>query len=506
MKVKSVAGLAALGMFLSSVTVWSVTQPRGATDPLAAEPDPAMLAQGPLSQGPLAVDFAGAAFTAGHTLMLEGRVGHPKLLRDKDNETLLLLNVTADSTDVGATAAPLNLSIVIDRSGSMKGKRLQNALDGARGMVRRMRDGDVVSVVTYNQTAETVLAPTRVDSFSRDRVLSSLSSISAQGDTCISCGIDEGMAQLRRQSGMVDRILLLSDGEATAGVRDPEGFRAVGARIRSMGASISSVGVDVEYNERVMNTLAIESNGRHYFVESAGDLPRVFDQELENLVKSVAKNADVSVDLAPGVEVVRVFDRTFRRDGRRLVVPLGSFSSGEEKTLLVSVRVPRGANGERPVADVRMTYDDLSTGSGFGSRGEVEGKLSVLLLDDPSQVSSLDPFVSTRMVRSETAAALTDANQLFSAGRSDEARRKLSDKLDSLKRRQAETLARAPARAKPKLKADFEKQTAALGEATDGFSASPAPAAGAAPATGADKRKGQAQVRKNSVKALDMAF
>ncbi|MBK8997212.1 MAG: VWA domain-containing protein [Myxococcales bacterium] len=494
MKVKSVAGLAAIGMLLSSVSVWSLTKPR-------LEPEPLGGVGGAEPEQPEVPAHPGASFTAGRTLMMEGRLGHGKLLASKDNQTMLLVNVAADGSGAPSVAAPLNLAIVIDRSGSMKGKRLQNAIDGARGMVRRLRDGDVVSVVTYSQTAEVLVAPTTVDSFSRDRVSASLGTISALGDTCISCGIDEGMAQLRQRSGMIDRILLLSDGEATAGVRDPEGFRAIGARIRNMGASISSVGVDVDYNERVMNTLAIESNGRHHFVENAADLPRVFDQELDTLAKSLAKNAEVAIDLAPGVEVERVFDRTFRREGRKLFVPLGSFSSGEEKTLLVSLRVPRGASGERPVADVKMGYDDLSSGTVLGTRGECHGKLSALLTDNPANVSEIDPLVTARMLRSQTAAALTEANELWAAGRGEEARKKLNARLDDLKKQREATVARAPSPAKAKLEADFQGQSSALGQADEGFKSPPAGAA--APA---EDRKGKAQVRANATKALDMAF
>jgi Ca-activated chloride channel family protein len=338
MKVKTLAVVAATGMFLSSLTVWSITKPKLTPEPLGGD------GTDPNGQGPLTAEFTGASFSTGKTLMMQGRIGNSRMLADKDNETMLLVDVTADQAGT-TTRAPLNLAIAVDRSGSMKGRRLDNALEAARGMVRRLRDGDVVSVVAYNTTAEVVVPPTSVDSFSRDRVSASLSSITANGDTCISCGLDEAMNELRQRSGMVDRVLLLSDGQATAGVRDIDGFRSIGARVRNMGASISSIGVDIGYNEQVMNALAVESNGRHYFVENAGDLPRVFDQELDTLEKSLAKDAEVTVDLAPGVEVERVFDRTFRRDGNKLVVPLGSFSAGEEKTLLVSLKIPRGAAG-----------------------------------------------------------------------------------------------------------------------------------------------------------------
>lgn len=492
MKVKTVGVVAAMGMMLTSLTVWSLTAPKAPVGTLGPE-GPLTVATGE----PVAND-AIASFTAGRTLMVEGRLGHQRMLAGESGKTFLFLDVTADRDATAQSGAGLNLAIVIDRSGSMKGKRLDNALDAARGMVRRLRDGDVVSVVTYNTRAETVAAPTTVDAFSRDRVLRALDGVTAQGDTCISCGIDAGMAELRARNGMVDRLLLLSDGEATAGVRDLEGFRAIGARARNMGVSISSVGVDVEYNERVMSALALESNGRHHFVENASALARVFDQELDTLVKTLAQDTEVEVALAPGVNVERVFDRSFRRQGDKLIVPMGGFSAGEQKTLLVELQIPRGAPGVRPVADVHLSYRDLA----LGSPGSCDGKLALHLVEDPSQVSSLDPFVAGRVQRSQTAATLSEANQLFAAGRADEAKKKLEDRLSRLERERSAAVAATPAPKQAALDGDFAAQAEALDEASEGFAAPPA---GAAPSPAA-KRKGDVTVKKSQAKATELAF
>src|SRR5690606_38714012 len=100
--------------------------------------------------------------------------------------------------------------------------------------------------------------------------------------------------------------------------------------------------------------LAVESNGRHHFVNHPDDLSRAFDSELASLVKSIASDTEVSLELAPGVELVEVFDRTFRREGSRVIVPLGTFAAGEHKTVLAKVRVARGADGERAIANVRL--------------------------------------------------------------------------------------------------------------------------------------------------------
>lgn len=86
-------------------------------------------------------------------------------------------------------------------------------------------------------------------------------------------GINAAMDALRaRSNGTVKRVLLLSDGEATADMRDVASFGRLAERARDMVCAISSVGVDVDYNERIMSTIARRSNGRHYFVENPAGL------------------------------------------------------------------------------------------------------------------------------------------------------------------------------------------------------------------------------------------
>jgi Ca-activated chloride channel family protein len=489
MKVRSVSVLAAAGMMLTSLTVWSLT-PKGAS--VEPEPGPIATIAGPIQPGP---DHS--RFTVGRTLMMEGRLGNARLVAGQDNQTFVSVSVKAGADSVASTPSPLELSIVIDRSGSMKGKRLDNAVAAAQGMIRRLRDGDVVSVIAYNTQTETLVPSTTIDASSRERAIAAISGLVARGDTCISCGIDAGMDMLRKRGGMVERMLLLSDGEATAGVRDVEGFRRIASTVRHLGAAISTIGVDVDYNERVMTALAQESNGEHYFVENPSALSAVFDKELQSLVHTVTKDTNLTIALAPGVEVEQVFDRSFQRDGDRIVVPMGSFAAGDTKTLLVRVHVPRGAAGQRAIADVKLDYDDLDA----RSPGSCRGSLAALLVSDPSDASPVDPLVQGRVERSETASTLREANHLFATGNAGEAKRKLATRLDALRHQRAVAEKSAPKPRKKEVAADFEHQANVLGKAEQGFEA---PAA-AAPAGGpAQTHAGKAQVRQNAADAFDL--
>src|SRR6187402_1457290 len=185
MKVKTLGLLACAGMFLSSLTVWSLTTPRVGPDLIGTDTQPRTIDDFP----PKPTGGAATQFVSGNTLMVEGRVGFKEREADKDQENFVFLDITAKKDALGQ-ASPLNLAIVLDRSGSMRGKRLENALSAARGMIERLRDGDVISLVAYDNTAEVKVAATQIDGQSRFQVLRQLDDIVASGDTCISCGLE----------------------------------------------------------------------------------------------------------------------------------------------------------------------------------------------------------------------------------------------------------------------------------------------------------------------------
>lgn len=495
MKVKTLGLLACAGMFLSSLTVWSLTTPRIGPDVIGTDTQPRTLDDFP----PKPPRVAATQFVSGNTLMVEGRVGFKEREADKDQENFVFLDITAKKDGLGQ-ANPLNLAIVLDRSGSMQGKRLENALAAARGMIERLRDGDVISLVAYGTTAEVKVAATEIDSRSRFQVLRELDDIVAGGDTCISCGLEMASELLSRRPNMVDQMLLLSDGEATTGTKEEAGFRELAARIQRQGATISTIGVDVDYNEQVMSAIAEESNGRHHFVENAAALASIFDEELKSLANTVADETELTVSLAPGVQVVEVYDRAFRREGDVLKIPIGAFSGGDERTFLMKVLVPAGKVGIRPVADVHLAYRDLTQ----GRAGSCEGSLSQVLVGDPNLMSPLDPLVANRVERSETASVLAGANQLAKEGKADEAR-DLLQQAQAKKRVARSRIMASPFQSDSKdasdLEADFDRQEKVLAKAEEGFATPPG-----APEPAPESHKVKAAVRSNQSEVRSAGF
>jgi Ca-activated chloride channel family protein len=514
MRVRTFALWAALGVVVSTAGAMVVPAPTARGD----VPRTARIESGS------GVDPAQAHFVDGKTLLLDGRVGHESLPRDDAAggvDTFVLATVTGGEppADEQAVRPPVHMAIVVDRSGSMAGPKMANAIAAAVGVVERMHDGDRATLVAFDTGARVLVPPTSVDEATRPRIEAAIRGMRAGGDTCISCALETATTELDASPGPRDevrRILLISDGEATTGVRDVPGLRTLASRARDHGFSISTIGVDLAFDEKVMAAIAQESNGRHWFVPDASALPGVFEQELGTLETAVATDAELTLEPAPGVVVEDVLDRSFRRESGRVRVPLGTFDAKQEKTVLVRVRVPADSDGAQPVARLALGYRDVAR----REDGRCEGKLAVEVRSDGSAQRELDPFVAARVERSRTAHTLTEVNDLFERGRVDEARAELARRKDELSFAKKPALAAAtaipaPARgvARP-VDDDFSEQESAIAQAQAGFgvagpsasagggAGNASPAAPPRPSTPAAK----SAVRANQANAVDLAF
>jgi Ca-activated chloride channel family protein len=460
MKVRNVALLSFAGMLLTSASVYSFAPAPGA---FAASSTPGSVPSSVPEIAPSVVADDGtvpSTFEVGNTLHVEGRVGNPQIIQGASGETFVLLEVKSGQGQAAASA-PSHLTLVIDRSGSMAGPRLLNAISGAVAAVDHLAEGDMVSVVAFDTRPSVIVPVTTISAGSRSRIREAIRGITLGGDTCISCGIEEAVSQFVQGSGRVNRMIVLSDGDATAGVRDVPGFRSLAQRARERGVAVTTVGVGVSYNQKIMGAIAQESGGGHYFIEDAQSLDRVFQAEADQLRSTVAVNTEATIDLAPGVELEQVFDRSFQKRGRQVVVPLGNFAQGESKTVLLKVRVPSRNEGSSAVADVSLGFRDLVK----GEDGRCAGRLGVTVTRDASKVSALDGVVEGRLNRAETAATLLAANELAEKGKLDEAQAKLSARQRDLETASVRAKHAAPSRRSIDVEDDFKGQASSLSEA-----------------------------------------
>ncbi len=320
---------------------------------------------------------------------------------------------------------PVNLALVIDRSGSMQGDRIEQAREAALELVRRLGPDDIISLVAYDSEVEVLVPAQRVR---QARGLeAAIRGLTPRGMTALHGGVARGAEEVRKHiehSGYVHRVILLSDGQANVGPRSPEELGRLGAALLREGVSVTTVGLGLGFNEDLMTRLAQRSDGNTYFVEHSADLPRIFTAELGDVLNVVARRVVIEVDFPAGVRPLRLVGREGVINERRAELTLNQIYGGQERFALIEVEVdPAKAGVTREIAQARVRYEDVA-----GQRpATLTASRSVKFSADRAKVvASADHKVQADYAANLIAVAKDEAIALVDAGRREDAGRLMS--------------------------------------------------------------------------------
>jgi|GEM_PF-147450 len=291
----------------------------------------------------------------------------------------IIAKVTLKSTKLPANSerSPVNLSVVLDRSGSMAGEKIVKAKEAAIEAVKRLNSTDVFSLVAYNHSILTVFPAAHVRDI--ETITTKIKGIEACGNTALFGGVTQGATEIRKhvEDKYVHRIILMSDGLANVGPSTPDELGRLGASLLKEGISVTTVGVGVDYNEDLMTKLSRNSDGNSYFVESSKDLSRIFAAELGDVLNVTAKNVRFDVECPEGVRPVSIIGREGRINGQRVELRLNQLYGGQEKYALLELDVSgKPANKSLEVAIASVRFDDPLAGRSKTVKGVAVVKFS----------------------------------------------------------------------------------------------------------------------------------
>jgi len=271
----------------------------------------------------------------------------------------------------------VNLAIVLDRSGSMAGRKLERAKDAAIEALRHLGPMDMFSVVVYDHNVSTVVSAQHATNI--EWIERRIRQIRSGGNTALFGGVSQGAEEVRKNfdGNYVHRIILLSDGIANIGPSSPEDLGRLGAALIKEDISVTTVGVGTDYNEDLMTRLSQNSDGNTYFVESSRDLSRIFTAELGDVLSVVAKKVNIIIECPNGVKPLNIIGREGRIKGRFVELSLNQLYGSQEKYALIEVEIPVGKSGEKKdIAYVNVSYENPFTQKKETSSGRVYARFS----------------------------------------------------------------------------------------------------------------------------------
>lgn len=343
---------------------------------------------------------------------------------EQENKAILQVVLHAPAVPDSITRPAVNLCLVLDGSGSMKGAKLEQAKRAAAKALLQLGPRDWFSCIVLGKELETLVPSQQVSDPAA--IVRKIRSIKAVGGTSLFGGLSRAASEIRQNSkrAFVHRILVLSDGAANEGPSSARLLERLGISLRKENISVSTIGIGEQYNEDLLFRLADKSDGNFHHANSEAQLFPIFKTEMDDLLNIVAQDVDLCLDFAIGCEPVKVIGRDGRIESNRVNIPMNQLYTGDN-TALVEVTLPPSAGGQtsliaNAVAEFRngitRKVDRIEANAivGFSTN-----KMAVKLSEQP------DVKYETTVL--QAAIGNTDSLQQYNMGNVEEAQRLLQN-------------------------------------------------------------------------------
>ena len=305
---------------------------------------------------------AGAASPA-HDVTLRVTPDREYIYKAGPREVIVQVEIEGRKVDDDARRVPMNLAIVLDRSGSMEGAKIEKARQAAAMAVDKLGDDDVFSLVTYDSETNLLIEPQRVGHRdNREELKARIHRIQPGGSTALHSGVVLGAKQVRAkfQKERVNRVILLSDGIANVGPSRPSDLASLGRELRNDGISVSTVGLGDDYNEDLMTALAEASNANYYYVKDAEKLPAIFAQELGASRLLLARSVTIRITAPEGVRLKEIIGRPEIECRDRVAeIRMPELFGAEKRRFLVRCAIEGNVADAIEAAQVELKYENL---------------------------------------------------------------------------------------------------------------------------------------------------
>jgi Ca-activated chloride channel family protein len=269
-----------------------------------------------------------------------------------------LIQLTPEHHAAGTAVPSLNACLVIDRSTSMQGKRLDTVKDAAIELIRQLKPADLLSIVAFSDRAEVILSGgSRTD---RRKVETKIRLLRAGGGTEILRGLEAGLAQVRRnvRPATINHLILLTDGRTYG---DEKRCLRLAKQAAEVGIGISGLGIGGEWNDRFLDELATRTGGSSVYISEAADIRGFLSRKLQSLDQVFAEHVVYNPRIGPHARLNYAFRLKPEAGvlGTELPLHLGGLPADSSLEILLEfllAPVPSGAD-KISLAEGRFSLD-----------------------------------------------------------------------------------------------------------------------------------------------------
>ena len=267
----------------------------------------------------------------------------PLIARQTPTQRVLELRVRPPESQKTNQRTPLNLALVLDRSGSMSGFKLEYVKQAAQHVIELLSHKDRVALVTFDDEVTINLPTASVGSLPKAEIANRIAAIRSGGSTFLSGGWMQGCQEVAKNGengGQVNRVLLLTDGEANVGIQDSETLGTHARELAQRGVSTSTFGVGEGFNEHLLEGMANHGSGNFYYIANPSEIPSIFAREFKELSAVTARNVQVTITIPEhaAVEVLGGWRHTL--EGNHLQLFLGDLAAGRDQEVYLKLLFP----------------------------------------------------------------------------------------------------------------------------------------------------------------------
>jgi Ca-activated chloride channel family protein len=278
------------------------------------------------------------------------------------------LLVEAGPSAPPAVAVPLNFCLVLDRSGSMQGAKLESMKAATKRVIETLTAQDVVSIVIFDDTVQTLVPATPAADTAA--LLAAIDQIVESGGTAMSLGMQAGQAELQKHAGpdRLSHMLLLTDGQTWG---DEDVCRTIAQGLGQAGARITALGLGAEWNEKLLDDLAEATGGSSDYIADPSQIGGFFQRALQSAQGTAATEARLLLRMVKEATPRAVHRATptianlgYQPIGdSEVAVKLGDLVYGQTNSVVVELMLPPRPAGSFRVAQAELHFTPVGQGA-----------------------------------------------------------------------------------------------------------------------------------------------